>query len=38
MRLGKLRRWPVAIGVAVVVSFALASGLGFYVDFAGSPF
>lgn len=38
MRLGEPRPWPVAIGVAVVVSFALAGGLGFYVDFAGSPF
>jgi hypothetical protein len=38
MRLGEPRRWPVAIGVAVVVTFVLASGLGFYVDFAGSPF
>lgn len=38
MFLGEPRRWLVAIGVAVVVSFVLASGLGFYVDFAGSPF
>lgn len=38
MHLGEPRRWPVAIGVAFIVSFALASGLGFYVDFAGSPF
>lgn len=38
MRLGEPRRWPVAIGVGFAVSFVLASGLGFYVDFAGSPF
>jgi hypothetical protein len=38
MRPGDHRPGLVAMGAAVVVSFALASGLGFYVDFAGSPF
>jgi hypothetical protein len=38
VRLAETRRWLAAVGVAAVVSLALAGGLSFYVSFAGSPF
>lgn len=37
-RLARTRRWLASVGVAAVVSLALAGGLSFYVSLAGSPF